>query len=314
MSVLQVLFKRVALGFAAAWAAVTAIFFAFTLSDDWVEDGIEGAARFGGADEAEIEARIEAYRAERGLDRPISEQYVDYMIQTAQLDFGPSFSTGEPAGGLMLDAAIRTAMYALPAIALAIALGMSIGFYAAFNPHSRVAGLLRHGSYVAFAAPTFWVGGVAVGLTQTGTIEQSHWLFRHALPIALATTTLLGGYVSYSRAYALEERSKQFVSLVRAKGARPLLVARHVVRNAAIPLFSMLFTEALALLVLSVFVIEFLFGIEGFGWMFVDAISTRDLPMILAGTVIVIIVGVLGNIIQDLSYSYLDPRVGDGSR
>lgn len=314
MTILQVLLKRVALGLGAAWAAVTAIFLGFTLTDDWVEDGIEGAARWGGASETELEARIESFREARGLDRPLSEQYVDYLARIVQLDFGPSFSTGEPAGGVVLDAIIRTSMYALPAIVLAIVVGMSIGFYAAFNPESKLAGLLRNGSYVAFAAPTFWIGGLAVGLVETGTLEPTHWAYRHAFPIALATTSLLGGYVSYSRAYALEERSKQFVKLVRAKGAKPLLVARHVVRNAAIPLFSMLFTEALALVVLAVFVIEFLFGIEGFGRVFVDAIRARDLPVLLAGTVSIIAVGVVGNIIQDLSYSYLDPRVEAGSR
>ena len=87
-----------------------------------------------------------------------------------------------------------------------------------------------------------------------------------------------------------------------------------MLRNAAIPVFSMLFTEALGLLVLLVFVIEVPFGIEGFGLMLFDAVEARDLPVLLGGTIVTIGVGVVGNIVQDVSYTVLDPRVDTGSR
>ena len=112
----------------------------------------------------------------------------------------------------------------------------------------------------------------------------------------------------------MEYAASDFVKLVRAKGASNRRVAVHVLRNAAIPVFSMLFTEALGLLVLSVFVIEVLFGIDGFGLLLFRAVEDRDLPVLLGGTVVTIGVGVLGNIVQDVSYSVLDPRVDTGSR
>ena len=116
------------------------------------------------------------------------------------------------------------------------------------------------------------------------------------------------------RGHALEYTSTEFVKLVRGNGASDRRVAVHVLRNAAIPVFSMLFTEALGLLVLSVFVIEVLFGIDGFGLLLFRAVEDRDLPVLLGGTVVTIGVGVLGNIVQDVSYSVLDPRVDTGSR
>ena len=188
---------------------------------------------------------------------------------------------------------------------------MLVGVYAALNPRSRLANSSRIGTYAMFAVPSFWLGGMYIGAIYGGSLGWNAMLARYILPVVLVTMTLLGGYVSYSRAYALEHASTQSISLVRAKGAGPLLIARHVVRNAAIPLFSMLFTEVLGLLILSIFVIEMVFGIEGFGVIFFFAIDARDMPVLLGSTMVVIFVGILGNIVQDISYHYLDPRVDD---
>jgi len=314
MSALRVFLSRIALGLFSAWAVLTTVFAVFTVSDDWRQRTIEGPMRFAGASEEEIEAAVDAYIQERGFDRPISEQYVDYMWSMFTLDWGTSFETGEPVTAEIAGSVTRTAMYVLPAIVLGIVLGMGIGLYAALNPSSRLANLTRGTAYLLFALPSFWLGGVLVGLVQGGVIDRPDLLFDHGLPIFLTTMTLLGGYVSYSRAHAMEYTGTAFVSLLRAKGASPILVTKHLVRNAAIPLVSMLFTEVLALLVLAVFVIEFLFGIGGFGMLFFGAVRFRDVPLVLGGTMVIIVLGVVGNIIQDLSYNYLDPRVDTGRR
>lgn len=203
-------------------------------------------------------------------------------------------------------------MYVVPAVVLAVLVGLLVGLSAALAPDSRLATGGRVGSYLAFGLPSFWLGGMYLGAVQNGLVDANATLSEYVLPVVLVAMTLTGGYVSYSRAHALEHASAEFVSLVKAKGAGPLLVAKHVVRNAAIPLFSMLFTEVLGLLVLSIFVIEMVFGIEGFGYVFFFAIQSRDIPVLLGCTMVIVFVGILGNIIQDLSYQYLDPRVGDG--
>jgi peptide/nickel transport system permease protein len=318
MSLLRALAKRIALGFVTAWAVLTAVFAFFTLGEDWAFRGIEGDLRFAGRSE-EVESAREQFLAERGLDRPVGEQYTDWMGSMLTLDWGESFLAGEPAFPLVMSALGRTAMYVLPALAIGIAVGILLGLYAGLNPNGRLANGSLHTAYLLFALPNFWIGGLLFSTVWDWggghpMFGYSPIIFEHLLPIVLTTTTLLGGYASYSRAHSLEYASADFVALVKAKGASRLRIAKHVVRNAAIPLFSMLFTEALALLVLAVFVIETLFGIEGFGLLLMDAAHGQDIPVLLGGTMVIIGFGVLGNIVQDLSYSLLDPRVDTGTR
>lgn len=322
MKALEILVKRLAFGFVTAWAVLTTVFLVFTATDDWVAARVEGQVRWAmtGPDpedpdavQAAVDRELAEYTAERELDRPLYEQYLDWMWNVATLDWGYSLDAGEAVFPLVASATIRTATYVVPAIVLAVALGTLIGLYAALNPDSRLAHTGRVGSYLLFALPSFWIGGLFVSLVEGDVVARNPLLYDHVLPIALVTTTLLGGYVSYSRAHALEYATADFVTLVRAKGAGPLDVTRHVVRNAAIPMFSMLFTEAVGLLVLSIFVVEVLFGIEGFALTFFFAVDARDVPVLLGSTMIIIAVGVMGNVVQDLSYQYLDPRVeGDG--
>jgi len=314
VSLVRIVARRIALGALAAWGVLTTVFLLFTATKDWVLAERIGLLKFQQADEGTIREARREYLASRGLDRPLWQQYLDWMGNMATLDWGESLATGEPVLPMVADAAARTAMYVLPAIGLAITVGLLVGLCAAMYPESRLVDAGRGASYLFFAVPAFWIGGVALSFAYRGVIGDSPLLFDHLLPIALTTATLLGGYVSYSRAHAMEYAASDFVKLVRAKGASNRRVAVHVLRNAAIPVFSMLFTEALGLLVLSVFVIEVLFGIDGFGLLLFRAVEDRDLPVLLGGTVVTIGVGVLGNIVQDVSYSVLDPRVDTGSR
>lgn len=313
MNPLRILAKRAAMGLVTSWAVLTTIFALFTLTEDWVLSGRIGAARFAGENDPEALAAIRAeYFAARGLDRPLIDVYADWLGNMVTLDWGSSLASGEPVFPLVMDAAARTAAYIVPALALAVVCGVSIGMVAALYPERRVGSAGVAAAYVLFALPGFWLGGMLFSFTVDGRLDPPPFVFDHLLPIGLTFAALLGGYVSYSRAHSREYATAEFVSLVRAKGASGSRVAAHVLRNAAIPFFSMLFTEALGLLVLSTFVIEALFGIEGFGLLLLRAVAARDLPVLLGGTVVVIGVGVVGNVVQDMAYGYLDPRVEMG--
>lgn len=314
VNLLSILAKRIVMGLVAAWAVLTTVFVLFTATPDWVLAGRVGNLRFGGAEEGAIEVAREQYLAERGLDRPLWQQYLDWMGDILALQWGDSFVTGDPVFPLVMDATVRTAMYVVPSILLGVLVGVLVGLYGALNAGDRLADGGVGSTYLLFALPNFWIGGIVLSFALDDVIGHSPLVFEHLLPIVLTTTTLLGGYVSYSRAHALEYVSADFVTLVRAKGASRLRVAVHVVRNAAIPVFSMLFTEALGLLVLAVFVIETLFGIDGFGLLLFEAVDQRDLPVLLGGTVVIIVVGVVGNVVQDVAYGSLDPRVDTESR
>ncbi len=321
MSLLRDIARRVGFGLFTAWVVMTTVFLTFTVSENWVTGRIEARVRratgFGGepVPAAEVEARVEAAIAEyanpRGLDRPLFEQYLDWMGNMVTLRWGESFRTGEAVYPMVTDAALRTATYVLPAVFLAVVIGISVGVFVALYPDSKLANYGRLGSYLAFVIPSFWLGGMLVSATQGGVVDRYGLLFDHLFPALLVTMTLLGGYVSYSRAYAREQASSRFVSLVQAKGGGPGRVGRHVLRNAAVPISSLLFTQALGLTALGIFVVEVLFSIEGLGIIILRALDARDLPVLLGSTLIIILVAVVGSILQDLSYRYLDPRVDE---
>lgn len=313
MSLARLFAKRIALGLTAAWIVLTSVFAAFTVSRDWILGGIQGNLQYGGASEAQIEQRTEAYLEARGFDRPLHEQYADWLWSMTTFDWGTSLATGEPALAMVTSAAWRTAMYVLPGIVLATLLGIGIGLYSALEPNSPLSNVSVSTAYLLFAVPNFWLGGMLLSMSDDH-FAYSPLLFEHVLPIALVASTILGGYVSYARAHSLEYASTEFIKLVESKGAGSITIARHILHNAAIPFLSMIFSEALALLVLAVFVIETLFGIEGFGLVFFQAIENRDLPVVLGSTLFIILVGIVGNILQDVAYTSLDPRVDTGTR
>lgn len=314
MRFLRVVAWRLALGALAAWTVLTAVFALFTTTREWVLQREVGALKWAGREEDVIDAVRDEYLASRGLDRPLTVQYVDWMGDMVTLDWGTSFVSGEPVFSTVLAAAGRTAMYVLPALVLAVVVGVGFGLYVALNPESRLGTLGLGTAYCCFALPNFWVGGLLMSFAAGGVISRPPLVFDHLLPILLTATAMLGGVVSYARAHAAEYASADFVRLVEATGGSRLRVAVHVLRNAAVPIFSLVFTEALALLVLAVFVVEAVFGIDGFGSLLLQSVDQRDLPVLLGGTLVIIAVGVLGNVVQDLSYGVLDPRIDTSER
>nr|WP_246286591.1 ABC transporter permease [Natronomonas gomsonensis] len=215
---------------------------------------------------------------------------------------------------MVADGLWRTAQYVVPATVLAVLSGIALGLYGALTPGSRGDRLGRLGAYVALAVPNFFLGflvlltfGDFTLYAEYGTIADNVWT-KHVFPVVLLSTTLTGAMVSYTRASANEHVDTAFVKLVRAKGGSDRRVARHVLKNAAPPLFALLFAELLAALLVAVFVIESVFGIDGFGSLVLTSVYDRDVPVLLAITYVVVLVGVVGNLLQDFVSATLDPR------
>lgn len=303
--------RRAVFAVFAAWLVVSVTFGAIVVAPDSQLGALLGAAAFGGADEAELDRLEEQYLAERGQDRPVAVRYVDWMYSMATLQWGESFETGEPVTGLIAGALSRTAMYVLPATVLSVAVGVGAGVYGALRPESvgdRGGRLL---AYLALGVPNFAVGlGLLVYMADP-LGRPSGLLVDHVLPVVLLATTLVGAMLSYTRATSREYVGEAFVKLVRAKGAADRRVAVHVLRNAAPPLFALLFAELLAVLLLGVFVIEQVFRIDGFGSLLLAAVHDRDTPVLLSGTLVVVFVGIVGNFLKDAVAVRLDPRVGE---
>ncbi|MFB6087153.1 MAG: ABC transporter permease subunit, partial [Haloarculaceae archaeon] len=174
--------------------------------------------------------------------------------------------------------------------------------------------------YLGGSIPVFFSLAVAYAFLryQTGMITPYDadlsplaWPNLRLLGIAslVLAVSLVSVQMRYARAEALSYAGSQMVKLVRAKGGGPLELFRHVGRLAALPLLSLFFSETLAAMYLSVYVVEVTLGIPGFGQFVYAAIENRTFSVILAATMVTIVVGVFGNLVQDVTYTVLDPRV-----
>lgn len=316
--------RKVAFAVVAVYLVLTATFAFVALTTDPNAAVVAyGAVSTGGTGE-EAAAAADAYRSARNLDDPVLDRYGRWLVDFTTLDWGRSFESGTPVIDLVGRGLPYTLAYVLPATLLATGVGVAAGVYSATGGRGRLSRLGEAVTYFGFGLPNFWLAyalavvlGVHLGLLDTGATPAYHeWSLgapgQFILPTVVLATGLLAGQLSYARAESLEYAGTEFVKLVRAKGAGRLRVARHVLRNAALPIFSLFFTDLLAVLLLNVYVVEFVFGIRGFGRLSYFAVRESDIPLILGTTMFVVLVGVFGNLLQDVAYSVFDPRVDAG--
>ena len=277
------------------------------------------------ADQDDIAAAI----ARLGLDRPIWEQYWIFLKGAATGDLGNSFIFGEPALRLILYHMPATLELAFSALFLAIAIGIPLGLYAGLYPDKAVSKGIMAGSILGFSLPTFWVGlmliilfAVELGwLPATGrgdtvsvlgfetsllTLDGLSHIFLPALNLALLKISLA---VRLTRAGVREAMGQDYVKFARAKGlSTKRIIFVHVMKNIMIPVVTVLGLEFGGLVAFSV-VTETVFAWPGIGKLLIDSIGLLDRPVIVAYLMIVVLIFVGLNLIVDICYSLLDPRV-----
>jgi peptide/nickel transport system permease protein len=269
--------------------------------------------------EAAVQEAIREYREQRGLDDPIYVRYARWMVNVATFDWGDSYTFGVPVVAVLGGALVETLVYVVPAVLIAVVGGILAGVYGALNRGGLGDRLATGVGYLGFSLPNFWLGELlllALSLYAGNTLLQGTDvppgpLTQVVLPAAVLGTSLLAGQLRYARAESLEYVGSEFVKLVRAKGAGQRRIGMHVLRNAAVPLMSLFVADLLAVLVLNVYVIEAVFGIQGFGSVSLQAIYNRDLPVVIGSAMVVAAVGVGGNLLQDLLSVVVDPRVSE---
>ena len=277
------------------------------------------------ADQQETERVIAAL----GLDKPLWQQYLIFLERALAGDLGRSFAFNTPAIELILNRMPATFELALAAMLIAIALGIPLGLYAGLKPDSLLAKSIMAGSILGFSLPTFWVGlmlimlfSVHLGwLPSTGrgeTVELfgAQWsLFtwdglRHiAMPafnLALFKLSLL---IRLTRASTREALLQDYVKFARAKGLRMRrVVGVHVLKNIMIPIVTVIGLEFGSVLAFSI-VTETIFAWPGMGKLLIDSIQVLDRPVVVAYLLVIVFVFVFINLLVDLVYSALDPRV-----
>jgi peptide/nickel transport system permease protein len=262
---------------------------------------------------------IERFIQKLGLDRPVHEQYFHFLANTARGDLGNSFVYGEPALKLILQRMPATLELAFAAFLLAIVFGIPLGMYAGLKPESPASRAIMAGSILGFSLPTFWVGlmlimvfAVILGwLPSTGRGDFMTWdgvrhLILPAFNLALFKMALV---TRLARAGTREAALQDYVKFARAKGLSPArVVLVHVLKNILVPVVTVLGLELGGLIAFSV-VTETVFAWPGMGKLLIDSIQRLDRPVIVAYLVITVLMFVLINLIVDVLYSMLDPRV-----
>jgi peptide/nickel transport system permease protein len=249
----------------------------------------------------------------------VYEQYFHFLANAARGDLGNSFVYGEPALKLILQRMPATLELAFAAFLLAVVLGIPLGMYAGLKPESPGGRAIMAGSIVGFSLPTFWVGlmlimvfAVMLGwLPSTGRGDFMTWDgLRHlALPAFNLALFKMALVTRLAAAGTRETALQDYVKFARAKGLSPArVVLVHVLKSILVPVVTVLGLELGGLIAFSV-VTETVFAWPGMGKLLIDSIQRLDRPVIVAYLVIIVLMFVVINLIVDLLYSALDPRV-----
>lgn len=259
-----------------------------------------------------VREAVSAYEEDRNLDDSIAERYARWLIDVTTFDWGRSYTQNAPVTSVLGGALPHTLAYLVPAILLALIGGIGLGVYVALNPGTLVERLSTGGLYLAYGIPNYWLA-LFVLMGEIGTYGDEFYnataFVKVLLPAVILGTSLLAGQLRYARAESREYVNTEFLKLVRAKGASDWLVGQHVLRNAALPLVSLFFADLMGVLAVNVFILEYVFDISGIGTVALAAIEDRDLPLILGVAMVFAFAGIVGNLIQDLAYLVLDPRI-----
>jgi peptide/nickel transport system permease protein len=264
-----------------------------------------------------------------GLDLPLWTQYGRFVVQALQGDLGNSFVHSVSAIGLILERLPATLELASVAMAIAVLLGIPLGLWAGLAPQSRSAKAIMAGSIVGFSLPTFWVGMMLImilsvnwgllpsnGRGQTVTVAGiplsvltlDGWrhLLLPALNLALFKLSLV---IRLARAGAREALQQDYVKFARAKGLRPArVIGVHVLKNILIPIVTVVGMEFGSVIAFAV-VTESVFAWPGIGKLLIESINLLDRPVVVSYLLIVVLMFIVINLLVDLLYSLLDPRV-----
>ncbi|HUU26648.1 MAG TPA: ABC transporter permease [archaeon] len=259
---------------------------------------------------------IEILRRKMGLDRPLLARYGMFLSNLARGDLGYSYRQRRPVAAVVFERFPATLKLAVASILIALVFGVSAGILSS-RFHGR---FLDHGvmflSLLGISTPVFWLGlmlivvfSVWLGWLPVGGYGEG-WSFRHLLLPAVSLSAISTGYFArITRSSFLEVQRSEFVLAARARGIPEYrIVGRHVMRNAAIPLVTVVGTNLAGLLGGSV-ATETVFAWPGLGRAIYDAILVRDLPVVEGGVIFLAFVFVMANLVIDLLYGWIDPRV-----
>ena len=278
---------------------------------------------------------LEALRVSLGLDKPIIVRYFIWLGELFQGDLGTSYKTRDPVGEEVWARLPNTAMLALTSgtgIVMAIIIGVPLGIISAYKPYSKWDSLANFIAFLGSSVPNFFLSLILIyvisvklgwlptsGMYSTSGNREFGDLVQHLiLPAIVCGIQPIGNYIKQTRASVMEVLNEEYIKTARSKGLKEnIIVVKHAFRNALIPVVTSI-SLSIPFLIGGAVVTEQIFAWPGIGSLMVtagmgrmvyEAISSRDYPVIMGVTVLISVVVLVANLILDLIYAKLDPRI-----
>ncbi len=263
-----------------------------------------------------------------GLDKPLHIQYLDWLKRFIHLDFGKSFVDGRDVVEKIAERIPITITINLLSLSLIILIAVPLGVLSATKQYSIFDKLTTVFVFIGFSTPTFWLAlicmiifGVNLGLLPISGIQSIEsagmglseriidWIRHLILPVGLSAFGGIAGLSRYSRSSMLEVIRQDYIRTARAKGLKESdVIIHHALRNALLPVVTILGLSVPGLIGGSV-IFETIFAIPGMGQLFYSSAMARDYPTIMGILVIGAVLTLIGNLLADLSYAIVDPRI-----
>ena len=267
------------------------------------------------------QARIDQVEQELGVDRPLPEQYIDFVVGIPQGDLGESIILRRPVSSVIGERLGPSVFLLAYATLIAIVIALPLGIASALRRNRIADHLIRLLTLVAFAMPPFWLGLILIRNLSldlgafpvagygSGFVDNIHHLTLPALTIGLFLAAML---IRSLRSSLIEVFAADYIEAARARGlSESRIVLKHALRNSLIATITVLAVN-LGWLISSAVVIERVFDIPGLGHLLVESIFTRDFPTIQALTLVFGLLVIAINLLSDLAYAAVDPRVRYG--
>ncbi|PSP66539.1 glutathione ABC transporter permease GsiC [Halobacteriales archaeon QS_1_69_70] len=264
------------------------------------------------------QAAVERFREQYRLDEPVWIQYGHWLWDVLHGDFGRSYVTNRPVSAMVVDNAPSTAILAVAAMAIALAIAVPAGVVSAVHQGEVSDSVSQFGSLLGVSMPNFWLGYVLILVFSIGVPVRSLGVFpvsgagsldRLVLPALTLGSGVAAIMTRLLRSAMLEVLEEDYVRTARSKGlAERVVVYKHAFRNALVPVVTVAGIQ-FGYLLNGAVVVEIVFARPGLGTLVIDALFDRDYPVIQATTLVIAALFVGINFLVDVTYRYIDPRI-----
>jgi peptide/nickel transport system permease protein len=269
--------------------------------------------------------RIAIFNSTYGLNEPLYQQFVSYVDQIAHGNLGTSYSLQQPVSTLIVQRVPRDAVLLGLAVILAVAIAVPMGIYQAVHRDQVTDHLATGMSFTLYSMPDFFFAILLISLfsvewhilppaapqatSVAGILADPRALI---LPVVTLTLVILASFSRYMRSSAIDVLAQDYIQVARAKGLpQRLILMRHVLRNAILPVVTMI-GLSFSWIITGAVIAEAVFNYPGMGLLFYQAATSHDFPVMLGSALVIGIVTVTGNLIADIAYGILDPRIRRG--